>query len=307
MKLLFNSTIAFLICLFCQYGYAQPKELGTINWLRDYDTASIASKKHKKDILILFQEVPGCSTCQKYGDEVMSNSFINEVIETYYIPLAIYNNKGGKDKIVLDRYKEPSWNNPVLRIVNNEGNPTQNRLAGKYSKSEVLDYLKNDLNKKTKLPEYINIVGDEWYAENQKEEITMSMYCFWTGEKTYGELNGVVNTTAGFMDGKEVVKVEFNPSLTSAKHIINHGKKNKCADGVYVSDKSLQKELNKNKIGYNTYKKFRPDKDQNYYLKKSKYSNIPMSKMQAMKVNSALGKGQNPEYLLSPRQLEGVY
>ena len=49
--------------------------------------------------------------------------------------------------------------------------------------------------------------------------------------------------------------------------------------------------------------KFTPDKDLHYYLKQSKYSSIPMTPMQATKVNSYLGFGKSPDELLSPGQL----
>ena len=48
------------------YAHAQSSsrserhtELGSVNWGRDLDTAVASSKKMKKPIAILFQEVPG--------------------------------------------------------------------------------------------------------------------------------------------------------------------------------------------------------------------------------------------------------
>jgi hypothetical protein len=37
----------------------QPVELGTVEWLRDLDSAVAISKKDQKPIAVLFQEVPG--------------------------------------------------------------------------------------------------------------------------------------------------------------------------------------------------------------------------------------------------------
>ncbi|MHC4514693.1 MAG: hypothetical protein ACYTGW_14850 [Planctomycetota bacterium] len=36
-----------------------PKELGKVTWLRDYDKAVTRSKKTRKPVFLLFQEVPG--------------------------------------------------------------------------------------------------------------------------------------------------------------------------------------------------------------------------------------------------------
>ncbi len=274
-----------------------PKELGNVNWVRNYDEAVVQAEKLKKDVLILFQEVPGCMTCQRYGENVLSDDLIVEIIESYYVPLAIYNNKVGHDKEILKKFKEPSWNNPVLRIVDVSNIENSKRLAHAYDKSSVIDFMYDDLSIQKELPTYFDILREELHSiKSGTEEVTVSMYCFWTGEKEIGKMNGVVNTTAGFMDGKEVVKVEFNPALTSADRIIEQSKKVKCADHVYGSKSSQKYEVR-------NLKKFTLDKDQNYYLKKSKYANIKMTDMQAMKANSLLGQGKDPKSIFSPRQL----
>ena len=99
----------------------QPIQLGKIAWYRDFDQAKTLAEKEGKAIFILFQEVPGCTTCRSYGKNVLSNPALISTIENDFIPLAIFNNKGGKDIKTLDVYKEPTWNNPVVRIVNAEG------------------------------------------------------------------------------------------------------------------------------------------------------------------------------------------
>ena len=49
-----------------------PQELGAIDWGRDFDAALARGKRENKPVLVLFQEVPGCSTCTTYGDVVLS-------------------------------------------------------------------------------------------------------------------------------------------------------------------------------------------------------------------------------------------
>ena len=81
-----------------------PIELGQVNWLRDFDSAIKQAKNQDKPIFILFQEVPGCATCRNYGQNVLSHPLIVEAIESLFVPLAIYNNKRGKDAEVLRYY-----------------------------------------------------------------------------------------------------------------------------------------------------------------------------------------------------------
>ena len=59
------------------------------------------------------------------------------LIETYFIPVYIQNNTGGKDKTILDRYGEPAWNNPVVRFVNSSGGDIISRKGGVYSASGI--------------------------------------------------------------------------------------------------------------------------------------------------------------------------
>lgn len=138
--------IVFFFCfIFSLMGFAQKRtlphkqaqELGKVAWYRDFDQAIALSKKQSKPVFVLFQEVPGCLTCRNYGKGVLSNSVIVNTIEEYFIPLAIFNNKQGKDSEMLKRYGEPSWNNPVVRIINANGENLIRRITGDYSKARV--------------------------------------------------------------------------------------------------------------------------------------------------------------------------
>lgn len=82
---------------------------------------------------------------------MLSNTVIVDAIEQNFIPLAIYNNKGGKDRTVLKRYGEPRWNNPVVRIIDAEGENLIRRIAGDYSKSRVAQEMLGVLEKQKKV------------------------------------------------------------------------------------------------------------------------------------------------------------
>eukprot|EP00056_Hartaetosiga_gracilis_P015820 m.3180 g.3180 ORF g.3180 m.3180 type:complete len:161 (-) comp3296_c0_seq1:42-524(-) len=109
------------------------RELGRVSWSRDYDTSLQRAKEEEKPILLLFQEVPGCGTCVGYGQTALSNAAIVEATETLFVPVAVFNNKQGKDLEVLKKYGEPTWNNPVVRIITCDEKELCPRLAGDYS------------------------------------------------------------------------------------------------------------------------------------------------------------------------------
>ena len=265
-------------------------ELGKVNWLRDYQTALEKSKQENKPILILFQEVPGCSTCRNYGKNVLSNGLLVDAIEHEFIPLAIHNNKQGEDQKILDLYNEPAWNNPVVRIVNEAGKDITTRISGNYTALGLANGMADALLKQGKeIPIYLNLLIDELEAQNQIYETAESyyqMYCFWSGEGHLGQKEGVLKTEPGFMDGHEVVKVIHNTEVLPKNELDEFAQTADCQP-----------------IDNSTSKEFRADKDLQYYLKNSIYAYLPLSHIQRTKINSALGQKSDPTVYLSPTQM----
>lgn len=289
-------------------GTQAPAELGKVAWVRDFDQGLARAKKEQKPVFLLFQEVPGCSTCQRYGAEVLSHPLIVEAIESLFIPVAIYNNKGGKDAEVLKHYNEPSWNNPVVRIVDSNKSNLAARVSGNYTPLAVLNAMFVGLEKSNlAVPAYLGLLREELQSkELGTKTATLSMYCFWTGEKELGKIPGVISTEAGFMAGREVVQVEYNPRLLSFERLIESGSKVKCADGIFTSDKQeeekVEKVLGKGKV--KAPAAYRADPESKYYLYQSHYRYLPMTELQAARANSLLANGKSPEEVLSPRQIE---
>jgi hypothetical protein len=265
----------------------QPEELGKVHWLRDLELGKTESQKSGKPILILFQEVPGCSNCTRYGNTTLSDPLIVEAIETYFVPVCIFNNKGGKDAEALRTFNEPAWNNPVVRIVRSNDQDVVLRMPNFNSSLQLVNGMRRALDLTgTTAPRYLELLEEELSArEAGLQTATFSMYCFWTGEGTFGAISGVIETAPGYQDGKEVVKVQFDPSVTSRATL----------------EKLTQP---KNITACAKNDGFRPDSEPKYYLAQTDYRKIPMTSLQACRANSLIGKGQSPDELLSPRQLE---
>ncbi|WP_235298448.1 VPGUxxT family thioredoxin-like (seleno)protein, type 2 [Portibacter marinus] len=284
---------------------SNPEELGKVTWHRNYNEVLKLAENLDKPVFILFQEVPGCSTCKNYGNHVLSHPLIVEAIEDEFIPLVIYNNKGGADKSVLEKYNEPTWNNPVVRIVDKNGKNIVRRLYSNYSQQGVVQTMINALLESNKIvPEYLHLLREELEVkQGQLKESYVSMYCFWTGEKIIGNIKGVAETEAGFMDGKEVVRFKYNPDLVNYSTIVSQASNQKCADQVYSNDPDEQRlayQLTNRKA--RMLKSYRADKTPKYYLANSIYKHLPMSEYQAQKINVRLGENEDPSDLLSPRQ-----
>ena len=123
MKLL--SIFIILVISVAAYGGETPKnpiEAGDVRWGRDLDAALTRSANTGKPVLILFQEIPGCSGVRKFGREVLTNPSLVEAIENEFIPVLVYNNrKGGMDEELLRRFNEPAWNYQVIRFLDADG------------------------------------------------------------------------------------------------------------------------------------------------------------------------------------------
>ena len=52
-------------------------------------------------------------------------------------------------------------------------------------------------------------------SENSTEKATFGAGCYWGSERAFRAVAGVLNTAVGFMDGIEVVEVQYDPSVIS--------------------------------------------------------------------------------------------
>ncbi len=285
----------------------QPEELGDVRWLRGFEKARTEANTQKRPLLVLFDEVPGCSTVRSYGERVLRHPLIVEAAESLFVPVAVYNNVEGDDKTVLESFGEPSWNNPVVRIIDPERNALAPRVAGDYSVSGLATAMATALHKQNRaVPPWLALLSEESAAQKSgTQKATFAMYCFWSGEAHLGRPEGVVATRTGFLDGHEVVEVEFDPQRISYEDLVKHARKGKSADRVYArSDAQLT--TAKNIVGSaasRNSKPIRPSyKDDRYRLRHTHWRYVPMTPAQATRANAALAAGRDPSSFFSPQQ-----
>ena len=275
----------YLAALLSMIFASNPVELGDVAWERDLQAAQQLSLESDRPILILFQEVPGCATCRNFGADVLTHPLIVEAIESLFVPLAIYNNRGGTDASALASFGEPSWNNPVVRIVDADLETIGDRLAGNYSQHGLTSAMISALiQEDLPVPGYLTLLNAELASSRALETATYAMHCFWEGEKKLGELDGVFRSTPGFQNGREVVRVKFDIGILSQEQIDQQARQ-------WGFQKSAGVQL-------------RPDNTPKYYLSNSAYRCVPMTLAQQLRVNSALGHGLDPDGFLSTRQLQ---
>ena len=64
------------------------------------------------------------------------------------------------------------------------------------------------------------------------------MHCFWDGEAKLGGIPGVIETEAGWLDGREVVHLRFDPSIVDWASLVRAAQVHGCAEQVYAPDAS---------------------------------------------------------------------
>ena len=290
-------------------GDPDTLELGAVQWRRSFDQALAAAEESGKPVFILFQEVPGCLNCQRFGKEVMSHPLIVDAIEEAFVPVVVFNNHRGPDREVLSRYGEPTWNNPVVRIVDAKGKDLVKRMPS-FHPQEVVNGMVQALQEfEAEVPLYLELLQRQFNAHfGQTETGVFPMYCFWSGELALGQLDGVVKTQPGFMNGREVVKVDFDPAHTSYGELVRVAKQKQAIEGAYVKGDA---QANTAAIYFNhpalkATASFRQDGEPKYYLYQTAYRHLPMLPLQQIEVNRALYQRRDAEVYLSPSQKEAL-
>jgi len=260
-----------------------PIEFGAVDWLRDVDAAFAKSKDTNKPVFLLFQEVPGCSTCTGFGRDVLSHPLLQEAIEDAFVPVLVRNNVDGEEGKVRERFEEPPWNNPVVRFVDATGKDLIPRKDGVWDANGIAQRMVATLQKaKRPVPGYLTIALQE--SAKKTATAVFQMHCYWEGEALLGALDGVVKTTSAWKDGAEVVEVVFLPEVISAKALRAKAEAKSCravdADGLKVAKAS----------------------DQQHSLGGTVFEKLKLTPMQRTKVHAALTQKRDAMEWLTPSQ-----
>jgi hypothetical protein len=296
---------------------SNPEELGQVNFLRDIDDALNQAEKTSKPIFVLFQEIPGCSTCTNFARDVLTHPLMVEAIEMEFVAVAI-NNRAlrGSDASALKRFGEPHFNNPVVRFLGADGVDLIDRREGVYSMHELLHRMIRVLiisKEISALPTYLQLFYEQEHSKTSTA--IFSMPCYWQGERVMGSIEGVVSTWPGWINASEVVSVLYNPKKTTYCTLLQHAYQ--AGFGVYTQTVKQEEEAHNFAILQKTERIkvsrkrrmsiFRDvsSSERKHFLKSSAYRSIPMLPIQSARINAGLGDRVPDTVLqrnLSPRQ-----
>jgi len=229
-----------------------------------------------------------------------------DLIESAFVPLCIYNNHKGTDAVVLARYDEPSWNNPVVRFFAADRRELLARKDGVWSLPGITTRTQDALEAgKVEVPAWFGHFERELDARGV-EKAVFAMHCFWEGERRLGALPGVLTTHAGWLDGAEVVEIAFDPKVLSFGTLLEEARKVRCLQRVFARTEAQSRTAQgiEGVSVVTTQEKVRDAKtsDRHYYLRRTPYTHLALTPGQATRLNAALGMNQPVDGLLSPRQ-----
>ncbi|MHC4601487.1 MAG: VPGUxxT family thioredoxin-like (seleno)protein, type 2 [Planctomycetota bacterium] len=220
--------------------------------------------------------------------------------------MAIYNNVKGKDLAVVKKFRERTWNNPVVRFLDGSGRDLIPRKGGIYKTGPLLQRMALALEKAGRpVPEYLRLAAFELNPAG-KETACFAMYCYWTGEKLLGRIEGVLATRIGRLGRYEAVEVDFDPTVVSYETLVKEAKRLKCAGRVFART-DAQLDLARLLVGKAAVRSDKPvntkTTQQKHLSTRPRYHYLPLTSLQATKVNSAIAFKKSPDVLLSPGQL----
>jgi hypothetical protein len=115
-----------------------------------------------------------------------------------------------------------------------------------------------------------------------------------------------VGTSPGFLLGEEVVEVSFDPNVISYDTLVETADKMRCNRKIFTRDEG-QQESAQRVVGDRAVQSGNPvvqDTQPKYHLLHTRLRHVPLTGLQASRVNSAIWAHHDPDYFLSPRQAE---
>ena len=288
---------------------AVPIELGRVAWGRDVDTAFVAARQTGRPVLLLFQEIPGCATCKSFGQCPLSHPLLVDAIDFEFVPVVVYNNRSGTDAAMLQRFGEPAWNNPVLRVFGPNGAELLPRRDDIGSEGAVAQRLVDALAAAGRdVPPYLALAAAELRTSGAALA-TFAVHCFWEGEAALGGLDGVIATRAGYLDG-EAVEVTYLPSVLPYDILLQAALKLDPALRAFTHDEpqlaAARKRIGSRARRDDTPLRVASDSDQKWHLHRSALAALVLTPAQATHVNAELAAGRDPGRWLSPRQRQAL-
>ncbi|KAJ3292153.1 hypothetical protein HDU79_001724 [Rhizoclosmatium sp. JEL0117] len=307
---------------------------------------AVANNSEGTPIFLQFQELPGCHTCTNYAANVLAHPLMAEFISTFFIPVLVNNNPAyftTEDSDTLARFNEPHENNPTSRVLSPDGNTVVASSGDVWTLTGIFEYLVRAL---VELGAGKELSGKRWIdalatsagwrfvkdsagfvvglsdLEGEVETATFFMECYWGGEALFGDVFGIISTFPGWLDGVEVVEVQFDTVKTGFPELLEKVLE-RDGFGVFVHNEVQAKFVKESGVAETLMKDRRDEKgmlkeiqwiskrtEVKYHLRNKEggaLGRLPLTTAQQVWVNAALSDRAEIaiiQSLLSPKQID---
>ncbi|MFT4642099.1 MAG: hypothetical protein ACI8T1_005445 [Verrucomicrobiales bacterium] len=142
---------------------------------------------------------------------------------------------------------------------------------------------------KRPVPNYLQALSDTYLPPAKTAQVAFAMHCFWTGEMKLGQLEGVLTTEAGWIEGHEVTLVHYDPARVSLQALVKKAHTDSCAAHVYLGKADQKLKVPQERVSVvdlsQAYRKPRAS-DQKRQLQGTVFARISLSPKQSTKVNA---------------------
>lgn len=288
----------------------QAEELGGVRWKRDLGAALGEAEHAARPVLLLVQQVPGSDAARAFGRDALAHPLLVEAIETWFVPLALVPGATPEGDEALQRYGEAqvprAESRPRVRFLDAAGSDLLPRRPATESAHELAVQLLDALGALgVEEPPYLRLVAEE-SAPSALATATLAAADAASLEARVGVLDGVLRTRAGQSAGRPIVQVDFRPDQLSLRELIERSVADDPDALVYVHD-DAQLLAAREVVGARA--KREPARvrelelgEGRLRLGRSPLRFLPLTDLQATRVNAALGTGGDPFVWLSPRQ-----
>ncbi len=291
------------------------EQLGQVRWAASFETAQKACEETGRPIFLLFREAGAPLSVTGLDHpllaDAVSESFIPvQILRPGESPESEEPSEGEPPAKTL-LANEPLAGPPAIRILDENGYPLDKRLrldgaTALRPEPALARTLVRALEKADRpVPTYLDLLDDELSVDRAKiEKATFAMHCFWEGEGALAEVPGVVLTRPGFVEDREVVEVRFDPTRIPYEELLRRAKAMECATTVYTRSNSQQRIAARvhPDAAKRTDEPIRIDRAPKYWLSRTPIRHVPMTELQAGRVNAAIGNEKDPVALLSSSQ-----
>jgi hypothetical protein len=273
-----------------QAAAGRSQDLGRIRWLGDLPAALAEARKSGRPVMVLDRGSPQIPATRQFGFGPLSHPIVADAAGEF-IPVA-----------------PPSDGRPEprLRFLDAQGRDLlpANRPPA-LTTAGVLSAMAESLRAVGRpVPPYLELAATE-YAAPRRQTATFAVTCYWKGEAGMGHLDGVLGTRTGMLNGDEVVEVDFNPAALDYRTLAKKATGMACFRKAYVQG-DYQRAIASTMTGHvmpRTAEPLDASNQQQFQLSlEPAYHLLPLTALQATKLNAALAAGEPPERFLSPSQ-----